>query len=212
MGGQVDSAKEAALLDVEGFELLSDVIPVLVASVEAVGRSLELLLTTTVGDLLLLNHAAQRDRQPGMPVLISGVQQVQRGGDDVLERLRTISHERDDAQIHDRGHGSHLHVPVAGDPVLHIPVDRLLRKRGPTLTAQGLHFVVLGIEDQQGDLSADGAGKVVGDVEREDGGGCGVGRIASLLEDCDAGLDGTGATGRDGARLAHCLPAFVLTS
>ena len=142
-----------------------------------------------------------------MPRLLAFVEQGQGRRDNRGKALRAVLLQEGNAQIHDRGHRSHLDV-VVRDAVFHVPSNSLRRQRRAPLTGQRLDRVP--IPDEHRHFPADGTGPVIGDVECYNRAGSGIGRIAALAENFNTSGYGPSTTSRNDAGFALGLPADLI--
>ena len=142
-----------------------------------------------------------------MPRLLAFVEQGQGRRDNRGKALRAVLLQKGNAQIHDRGHRSHLDV-VVRDAVLHVPSNGLRRQRRSSLARQRLDRIP--VPDEHRHFPADGTGPVIGDVERDNRPGRGIGRIATRTENFNASGYRPSTTSRNDAGLALGLPADLI--
>ena len=142
-----------------------------------------------------------------MPVILPRIQQSKHRRDNLFKRHRTVSPERRNTQIHNRRHRRHLHIAIAWNTVLHIPINRLLRTRCPPLSAQCLDLRSLSIKNKKRNLSTNRTRTVIRDIKRKNSrSGC-IGRIAPPVQNLNTRCHSTCTSRRNNTRLTLSLPS-----
>ena len=181
VGSQILPPQEATLLDVKRFQFFGNIIALFVAAVKAIAGGLQFLLAATACQLLLFDHTAQRKSQPGMPLLLSHIEQCQRRRHHFFQAFAAVVLQGGDAQIDDCGHRCHFDI-TGGNAIFHVPVYRRRRQRRRPLTGKHLYLLRRCRRNNQRHFAADTAGAVIGDIEGENGGRSRIGGIAVLLQ------------------------------